>query len=112
MSKVFLSDADSIHYAKVFMQFCMPFVLFNVINNLFHGIFRSVGAGKYLVIATVIYSVSRFGFSYFLYEKYQMYGIYTAIILSWIVEAVFGAIIYFSGLWKSKEYKEKESFSS
>jgi len=109
ISKVFLSDKDSINYAKVFMQFCMPFVLFNVINNLFHGIFRSVGAGKYLVISTVVYSISRFGFSYLLYDKYKMYGIYAAIVLAWITEAIFGAIIYYSNKWKSKEYKERES---
>lgn len=109
ISKVFLSDKDSIHFARIFMQFCMPFVLFNVINNLFHGIFRSVGAGKYLVISTVVYSISRFGFSYLFYDKYEMYGIFAAIVLAWVTEAIFGAIIYFSGVWKSKEYKEKET---
>ena len=108
VSKVFLSDKESIHYAKVFMQFCMPFVLFNVINNLLHGIFRSVGAGKYLVFSTVVYSISRFGFSYLLYDKYEMYGIYAAIVLAWVTEAIFGMIIYFSGKWKSPEYREKE----
>jgi len=90
------------------MQFCMPFVLFNVINNLLHGIFRSVGAGKYLVFSTVVYSISRFGFSYLLYDKYEMYGIYAAIVLAWVTEAIFGMIIYFSGKWKSPEYREKE----
>lgn len=108
VSKVFLTDKDSIHYAKVFMQFCMPFVLFNVTNNLIHGIFRSVGAGKYLVISTVVYSISRFGFSYLLYAKYEMYGIYAAIVLAWVAEAIFGMIIYFSGKWKSAEYRAKE----
>ena len=86
----------------------MPFVLFNVINNMIHAIFRSTGAGQYLVISTVIYSLARFGFSYLLYGKYKMYGIYAAIVLSWVTEALFGLIIYFSGIWKDKEYKKAE----
>jgi len=102
---VFLDSPDSIRYAHVFMRYCMPFVFFNVINNMFHAVFRSMGAAQFLVISTVIYSASRLGYSYLLYGKYEMYGIYAAIVLSWITEAIFGFIIYFSGKWKSREYE-------
>lgn len=112
IAHIFLNSAESISYATLFMQFCMPFVLFNVINNLCHAIFRSAGAGKYLVISTVIYSVARFGYSYLLYPKFEMHGIYLAIALSWITEAVFGLLIYFSGKWKSKEYRDYTSSHS
>lgn len=108
ISEIFLDDPAGIHYAKVFIQCCMPFVVFNVINNILHAVFRSTGAGRFLVIATVVYSISRFGYSYLLYERFEMYGIYAAIVLAWITEAVFGLIIYFSGRWKSAEYKLME----
>lgn len=103
--KLFLKSPDSIHYAKIFMRFCMPFILFNVINNMIHAIFRSTDAGIFLILSTLLYSVSYFGFSYLLFPRFEMYGIYAAIVLSWICEAIFGLSVYFSGIWKSKEYK-------
>jgi len=102
ISKIFLDTPESIHYAKVFMRFCMPFVFFNVINNMIHAIFRSSGAGHFLVISTVIYSISYFSYAYLLYGKFGMYGIFAAIVLAWITEAVFGGIVYFSGKWKTE----------
>lgn len=108
ISRLFLDSPESLHYSEVFMRYCMPFVVFNVANNLFHAIFRSTGAGGYLVTSTVIYSVSRFGFSYLLFRKFGMYGIYAGVVLSWVVEAIFGLIIYLSGKWKTDEYRIKE----
>lgn len=108
ISKLFLNSEESLYYSVIFMKYCMPFVFFNVINNLIHAIFRSAGAGQYLVISTLIYAVSRCAYSYLLFDKYEMYGIYAAIVLSWITEAIFGLIIYFSGKWKSPEYKAFE----
>ncbi len=104
--RFFLDSPDARHYAEVFLIWCMPFILFNVFNNLFHAIFRSTGAGQYLVISTVIYAVARFGFSYLLFERFEMYGIYAAIVLSWITEAIFGTVIYFSGKWKTPELRD------
>ena len=111
ISKAFLDSPEAIRYAKIFMQFCMPFVVFNVINNLMHGVFRSAGAGRYLVIATVVYSVARFGFSYLLFGRFEMLGIFAAVVLAWITEAIFALFVYFSGKWKSEEYKRCEAES-
>lgn len=108
IAKSFLNTPESIHYAEIFMRFCMPFVLFNVINNLMHAVFRSMGAGKYLVVSTVVYAISRIIYSYLLFEKFGMYGIYAGTALSWITEAIFVSIVYFSGKWKTKEYIEYE----
>lgn len=108
ISRLFLDSAEGIHYAEVFMKFCMPFVLFNSANNLFHAVFKSAGAGFHLVVSTVIYSVSRILYSYLLYERFEMYGIYAAVVLSWITEAIYGFVIYISGKWKSNEYRKAE----
>jgi len=107
--RFFLDSPEARHYAEVFLIWCMPFILFNVFNNLFHAIFRSTGAGQYLVISTVIYALARFGFSYLLYGKFDMYGVYAAVVLSWITEAIFGAFIYFSGKWKTPELRSKNA---
>lgn len=104
ISDLFLDLPESINYASVFLKFCLPFVVFNTFNNLYHAVFRSSGAGRYLVISTFVYAVSRVFFSYILFPKYQMYGIYAGIVLSWVVEAIFGTIIYFSGKWKSVDF--------
>ena len=83
-------------------------MVFNVINNLAHAVFRSAGAGKFLVASTLVYSVSRFVYSYILYPKFEMYGIFIAVVLSWITEAVLCIYIYTSGRWKNDEYKINE----
>ena len=108
ISGIFLNESDSIHFSIIFMRYCMPFVLFNVINNLAHAIFRSAGAGKILVASTLVYSVSRFAYSYILYPKLEMYGIFLAVVLSWITEAILCIFIYVSGRWKNEEYKLNE----
>lgn len=105
ISGLFLSNELSLHYATVFMRYCMPFVVFNVVNNLMHAVFRSSGAGRFLVTATVIYAVSRIVYSYALFPKAGMYSVYIAMALAWITEAVFGMAVYFSGKWKYKEIK-------
>lgn len=108
ISGIFLNEPDSIHFSIIFMRYCMPFVIFNVINNLAHAIFRSAGAGKILVASTLVYSISRFAYSYILYPKFEMYGIFLAVILSWITEAVLCIFIYATGRWKNEEYKLNE----
>ena len=112
ISEIFLDSEESIRFAEIFMLYCMPFIFFNLINNFLHAVFRSVGAGIYLVISTIIYSISRIAYSYLLFDRYEMYGIYAAIILSWITEAIFGLIVYFSGKWKSAEYRRHENLVS
>lgn len=97
------SSPESIHYAQMFLKFVLPFAVFNAINNMLHQIFRGAGASRYLVISTAVYSVSNLVFSYLLFQKYAMYGIYAGMVLAWICETIFGGIIFFSGKWKPKK---------
>ncbi len=99
------ANTQSIGYAVFFLKFCMPFVVFNVVNNAFHGIFRGSGSGRYLVVSTLVYAVSRTFYSYALFPLYGIYAIFVSVALSWVTEAIFGSIIYFSGIWKNKEHK-------
>lgn len=100
------SIPQSMDYAVFFLKYCMPFVVFNVLNNAFHGIFRGAGSGRYLVYSTLVYAVSRVTYSYALFPGFGVHGIFAAVALSWVTEAIFASIIYFCGLWKSKEHKK------
>lgn len=96
------SSPESLEYASIFMRWCMPFVLFNVVNNLFHAVFRGAGSGKYLVYATVVYALSRYVYSLALFPKFEMYGIFAAMVLSWITEVIYGTYVYIKGKWRNE----------
>ena len=49
------TDAESFKVSVNMIRFLFPFIVFNVFNNLFHGIFRAVGSGKLMFISTLIY---------------------------------------------------------
>ena len=66
-------------------------------------------SAKVALLTTFIYTVVRIAASYGLAPAYKMDGIYIALILAWITEAVISAVIFFRGKWKTKEYIEKES---
>lgn len=98
------ASAQSIGYAVFFLKLCMPFVVFNVLNNAFHAVFRGSGSGRYLVYSTLIYAIARLSYSYMLFPHFEMHGIFVSVPLSWATEAVFGSLVYFLGIVKkSKE---------
>lgn len=96
----------SLDYAVNFSRYFLPFIVFNVINNLFHAFYRGIASMKFLIIATTIGSISNLIFSVILVKSYGMYGIFAGWVISWIVEAVFTVIVYISGKWQTKEIKE------
>ena len=108
-----VKDAESIKVSVNIIRFLFPFIVFNLFNNLFHGIFRAVGSGRLMFISTMIYSVSYVIYAYILFavlpEDVKIYGVHTALSLAYITEVIFAAIIFFSGKWKSKEYLALEA---
>lgn len=92
-------SGDGLYYAIMFSQIYLPFILFNLVNNLFHGFYRGIGFMRLLLILTAIGGVSRVIFTYIL-AGYGMHGIYGGWVLSWITEAIFAAVTYFMGTWK------------
>lgn len=85
---------EALNYAVLFARMYLPFILFNVINNLFHSFFRGIAAMRLLIIATVLGSVARIAASFVLAEMYGMSGIYMGWAISWIAEAVFLFFVY------------------
>ena len=93
-------DKEAFDIAMIFSKVYLPFLYINVINNLFHALFRGIGASALLGLSTAIGAVSRVLLSIILPCKMGMHGIYLAWVLSWVIEAVFSTYIYFSGKWK------------
>ena len=90
-------------YATVFIRYFQPFILFNVINNLFHSFFRGVAAMKLLVVCTLLGAVSRYIATILLTPYFDYYGVFIGWVISWIAEAVFVVILYYSGIWKKEK---------
>lgn len=105
-------DAEAIAISINTIRFLFPFIVFNVFNNLFHGIFRAVGSGTLMFISTMIYAVSYVIYAYILFAvlplEMRIYGVHLALSASYITEIIFAAVIFFSGKWKSPKYIELE----
>ncbi len=98
------SAGESLNSAVVFSTFYLPFVLFNVINNLFHSFFRGVNAPSCLVYSTLLGCISKvLSTIYFINCGYEMNGVYMGWVVSWIIESLFVIYIFYSGKWKPIE---------
>lgn len=91
---------EAIELAVRFVRCFLPFVVFNVINNLFHAFFRGIKAMKLLLLFTTLGAVSRIIATLLLSRIYGMDGVYMGWVISWICEALPVALLYFSGVWK------------
>lgn len=87
-------SGPALDYAITFSKYFLPFILFNLINNLFHSFFRGIGTMRLLLISTVVGSVFRIFFGIILGKAYGMNGVYIGWVISWIGEAVYMFIIY------------------
>lgn len=102
------STGAGLDMAVIFARYFMPFIIFNLVNNLFHSFYRGVSAMRFLVAATVVGSVSRIIATYISVKYFSMNGVYLGWAISWIIECVFTLAVYFSGAWKSDEIRNFE----
>lgn len=91
---------ESFDLALLFVRSFLPFVFFNVINNLFHNFFRGVKAVNLVLLFTALASVVRIISTLALAPVHGMIGVYTGWVISWIFEAVIISLAYFLGVWK------------
>lgn len=110
-----VEDAESFAVSVNTIRFLFPFLFFNVFNNLFHGIFRAVGSGRLMFISTLIYAVSFVIYAYLLFgvldPDVKIYGVHLALSAAYVTEVTFAAIIFFTGKWKTPEYRALEAQS-
>lgn len=108
-----IQDAESFKVSVNIIRFLLPFIFFNVFNNLFHGIFRAVGSGKLMFVSTLIYAVSFIVYAYvlfyFLPQGLKIYGVHLALSAAYITEVTYATIIFITGKWKTPEYRTLES---
>ena len=105
-------DIESFRVCVNTIRFLFPFILFNVFNNLYHGIFRAVGSGKLMFISTLIYAISYVIYAYILFAvlpyEIRIYGVHMALSGAYITEVMFATFIFVTGKWKSPEYIKLE----
>lgn len=100
---LFFKNGDSpeaISYAVMFLQVYLPWIVINLIANLFHAYYRGVAAMTPLFIATLIGSIARLVASSLLIGPLGMRGMFLGWVISWVADALFGWIFYLSGAWK------------
>jgi len=94
---------ESLDYCVLFTKYYLPFIFLHMINNLFHAFYRGAMAMKSLIFATLVGSVTRIIPTMLLAPRMGMHGIFAGWIISWILEAVFTVILYFTGIWKKEK---------
>ncbi|MBE6568546.1 MAG: hypothetical protein E7657_07815 [Ruminococcaceae bacterium] len=87
-------SGEAMDYAILFLTACLPFVLINTVNNLFHSYFRGVADAKLLLITTAFGSFSRLLLTYLLIGR-GMTGVFLGWAGSWVLEALLNAALYF-----------------
>lgn len=93
-------NGEGLTYAIRFAQVFSPFIMFNMINNLFHSFYRGTSSLKLLVSLTASGAISRVLFSMLLIPRFGMDGMYIAWILCWVTECILALSSYISGIWK------------
>lgn len=101
-SLFFKADADLLtkEYAYLFCRRYLPFILINLVCNLFHGLFRGVKATGHLFVSTALGACVRYVASALLIKPLGMEGFYLGWVISWIAEALFVLVLFFVGKWK------------
>ena len=87
---------EGLEYSVVFAKWYLPFILFNVVNNLFHAFYRGIKNMKMLLITTCFGSVVRAVATAILSVEYGIHGVYAGWVISWILEAILCTVTF---LW-------------
>ena len=109
VASVFLGEGasrESIDYVVLYIYLCIPFIICQVMNNLFHNFFRGVMRPELAMATTAVYTVVRIATTYALAWKLGMLGVFLGFVVPWFVECVLSIVIYFSGRWKKKTLKQ------
>lgn len=101
-------SGEALTYCIHYLRFFLPFILFNLVNNLTHTFFRAAGSMKFLLSLSSLGALVRLIAIYLLIPVLGMYGVFAGNVISWITEAVVSVIVYFSGNWKTPLLRELE----
>jgi len=99
------SARESIDLTVFFLRVFLPFALFNVVTNLFHGVFRAVKAKGFLLFSTVFSSAVRIAVSFPLTIAYGLDGFWAGMVIAWIAEVLMLAVVYRMNWWMPKDLR-------
>ena len=102
ISTLFLGNGETgmaLTYSVQFAQYCMPFIVFNMLGNLFHSYFRGCGVMRALIVTTTAGSIVRIILTALLVGKLGMYGVLIGWIGSWVADGGLGVFIYLTTNW-------------
>lgn len=102
------SAQESIALTVFCQRVFLPFTLFNVVTNLFHGVFRAVKAKGLLIFSTVFSSVVRIAVSFPLMVKYGLNGFWAGMVIAWFAEALMLGVVYFKDWWMPRELRKSK----
>jgi len=102
------TTSESARLVQRYILLCVPFFVFQILNNMFHNFFRGVMAANIAAITTTFYTVVRIVSTYLLVPVWKMDGVYAGFIIAWVLEVILCSAIFFSGKWKSREIIELE----
>ncbi len=97
---------ESLTLAAIFARLYLPWIVFNVLNNIFHALFKGIKSTRLLVTSSTFGTVVRIAASFILTPIFGIHGVYAGWAISWVAEAVFCIILYRSGKWQTKEMQE------
>ena len=105
---IFVKDGQTqcLDYAVTYAYTLIPFMWFYFVQNLLHSFYKSVEAMKTVVITTIIFTLTRILFTFILPENGKLSSVFWGLTIAYIVEAIILSVLYFVGLWKSKEIKQ------
>ena len=111
VAKLFLgarASAESVDYVVLYMLLCVPFVICQVVNNLFHNFYRGAMMPKLATFTTAVYTVLRIAITYALVWRLGMLGVFLGFVVPWSVECILSVAFYLKGSWKSELYRAAE----
>lgn len=111
IAKIFLGDKaspQSMEYVMQYVYMCVPFVLCQIVNNLFHNFYRGVMMPRLATVSTAVYTVMRIAVTYAFVWKLGMLGIFLGFVIPWVTECALSVFFYTKGFWKNSIYKKAE----
>ncbi len=109
IAEIFLGDkasAESMSYVVQYVYMCVPFVICQLVNNLFHNFYRGVMMPKLATASTAVYTVCRIAVTYAFVWKFGMLGVFLGFVVPWVTECALSVFFYIKGYWKSDCYKK------
>ena len=103
------SSAEAINYSVTFLSYFLPFIVLNVIANLFHAFFRGLGEKSPLIVATLVGSLARIIVTLVFISSYKMSGMYIGWVSAWLFDALVGVIYYI--IFKKKLKNAEKSYN-